>query len=245
MAYFAAAAEAQLTKLEAYKREHGDCNVPQGWAEDPRLANFVQKQRAEKKVLDRGGASPGLTAARVAKLDAIGFTWEMSAVVRRKQRSEGRRDDAGWECWLANLQRYKSRHGDCNVPACWPEDPSLTRWVSSQRRFKKALDRGDPFPQISAARVARLEALGFEWNFRLRVEDACWEAKLAKLAQYKRRHGDCIVPQRWAEDKQLGNWVHDQRARKKKLDKGEPSDGMTAARAVKLEALGFAWAQPG
>jgi hypothetical protein len=172
MAYFVAAAEAHLTKLEAYKREHGDCNMPQGWAEDPRLANFVQRQRVEKKVLDRGGASPGLTAARVAKLDAIGFAWELSVAERSKQCSEGRWDDAGWERWLVNLQRYKQKHGDCNVPARWL-DAQLTGWVSNQRRFKKALDRGDPFPQITVARVARLEALGFEWKLRLRLEDAC------------------------------------------------------------------------
>ena len=29
--------------------------------------------------------------------------------------------------------------------------------------------------------------------------------------------------------------------RSKQLDRGEPSGGMTAARAAKLEALGFAW----
>ena len=68
-----------------------------------------------------------------------------------------------------------------------------------------------------------------------------WEAKLARLAAYKEAHGDCSVPQRWAEDPQLGKWVSDQRARKRKLDRGDPSPGMTAERAAKLEALGFAW----
>ena len=29
--------------------------------------------------------------------------------------------------------------------------------------------------------------------------------------------------------------------RKKKLDRGEPSKGMTAARAARLTALGFVW----
>jgi hypothetical protein len=32
-----------------------------------------------------------------------------------------------------------------------------------------------------------------------------------------------------------------QRKRKRKLDRGEPSEGMTAERAAKLEALDFAW----
>jgi hypothetical protein len=58
---------------------------------------------------------------------------------------------------------------------------------------------------------------------------------------YKVAHGDCSVPFRWAEDLRLGWWVDKQRAYKRKLDRGEPCEGMTAERAAKLEALGFAW----
>ena len=66
------------------------------------------------------------------------------------------------------------------------------------------------------------------------------EAQLAKLEVYKAAHGDCSVPYGWAEDKQLGSWVSKQRTLKHKLDRGEPSQGMTAERVAKLEALGFA-----
>ena len=54
-------------------------------------------------------------------------------------------------------------------------------------------------------------------------------------------HGDCNVLREWAEDPRLGRWVHKQRTSKKALDRGEPSEAMTAARAAKLEALGFSW----
>ena len=247
----AAKAEAHLTRLEAYKREHGDCNVPALWPEDPQLSHFFHKQRGEKKALDRGeDRCRGLTAALVAKLDAIGFVWELPAAARKKQRSDGRWDDAGWERRLAVLQRYEREHGDCNVPAKWAEDPRLANWVITQRARKKALDRGDPWPQITAARVARLEALGFEWKMSAgsgrvapRLDDARWEAQLAKLEEYKRRHGDCCVKS--SLDKKLGTWVHTQRTNKKSLDRGEPGHGMTAARAAKLDAISFAWAQPG
>jgi hypothetical protein len=76
-------------------------------------------------------------------------------------------------------------------------------------------------------------------------DEAAWEAQLTRLEAYKEVHGDCDVPKRWTEDPRLGTWVHDQRARKKKLDRGDPSPGMTAARAARLEALGFAWAAVG
>ena len=66
-----------MAKLKAYKWRHGDCNVPRGWAEDPRLANWVANQRKYKKWLDRGHLQPGTTAVRSVKLDALGFVWEL------------------------------------------------------------------------------------------------------------------------------------------------------------------------
>jgi hypothetical protein len=71
--------------------------------------------------------------------------------------------------------------------------------------------------------------------------EVVWEVQLARLAAYKVVHGDCNVPTRWAEDPRLGGWVNHQRALKQKLDRGEPSKGMTAERAARLTALGFAW----
>ena len=68
-----------------------------------------------------------------------------------------------------------------------------------------------------------------------------WEAQLARLAAYKAARGDCNVPNRWAEDPRLGTWVNTQRKGKRKMDRGEPSEGMTAARVAGLTALGFEW----
>ena len=62
--------EAQLAKLEAYKREHGDYDVPQGWAEDPALGKWVSKHR---EGLDRGDPCDGMTVAWAARLEALGF----------------------------------------------------------------------------------------------------------------------------------------------------------------------------
>ena len=76
-------------------------------------------------------------------------------------------------------------------------------------------------------------------------DDAGWEGWRAQLKAYKRRHGDCNVPVRWTGDPRLGRWAKEQRSLKKLLDRGEPMGGrgkgkMTAERAAKLEALGFA-----
>jgi hypothetical protein len=54
-------------------------------------------------------------------------------------------------------------------------------------------------------------------------------------------HGDCNVPRGWAEDRRLGGWVINQRTLKRKLDRGEPNEGMTAERVARLTALGLVW----
>jgi hypothetical protein len=237
--------EAQLAKLKAHKQKHGGCCVPLRWPEDPKLGRWVKEQRMYKKKLDRGDLRPQITAARVAKLEALGFAWALSAAVVSKRNSEGRRDDAGWAAQLAKLKKYQRKHGDCSVPGRWAEDPVLGRWVDSQRKFKRKLDRGEPCEGMTAERAARLTAVGLVWdppNTGGTPKEAGWEAQLARLATYKAAHGDCNVPRRWAENPRLGKWADSQRHRKKLLDRGEPSQGMTAARAAKLEALGFNWA---
>ena len=145
-------------RLAAYKKTRGDCSVPQGWAEDPGLGTWVKNQRYHKKKLDRGEPSEGMTAARAVKLEALGFAWERPA--------GGNRDDAGWERWLAKLKAHKRAHGDCSVPKGWAEDPRLATWVCAQRQYKKKLDRGEPSEGMTAARVVKLEALGFAWDPR-------------------------------------------------------------------------------
>ena len=67
---------------------------------------------------------------------------------------------------MAKLKKYKRRHGDCNVPGGWAEDPSLGAWVSHQRQRKKKLDQGEPRDAclgMTASRAAQLDKLGFDW----------------------------------------------------------------------------------
>ena len=170
-----------------------------------------------------------------------------AAPSKRRRVSSGERDRTGWEARLANLVAYKVEHGDCNVPNHWADDPGLGWWVIKQRQYKKALDRGEPCYGMTTARAGRLDELGFAWELSAVAigkgnrDDAGWEDSLAKLKAYKRKHGNCNVPRHWAEDPALGGWVDRQRKLKKRLDRGEPCEGMTAARAANLEALGFAW----
>jgi hypothetical protein len=126
----------------------------------------------------------------------------------------------------------------------------VATWIYSQRAYKRKLERGEPSLGMTAERVAKLTALGLNWDGSkmtgLRgvhpdVKEVAWEGQLARLAAYKAEHGHCSVPGNWAEDPRLGSWVGNQRAYKRKLDRGEPSEGMTTERAAKLTAVGFIW----
>jgi hypothetical protein len=76
------------------------------------------------------------------RLDAIGVVWDW-------------RDNL-WEQNFAALLKFKRREGHCCVPTFHREgDLKLGYWVATQRRNKK---------QTSAARMARLNKLGFVWN---------------------------------------------------------------------------------
>ncbi|MCK5876391.1 MAG: helicase associated domain-containing protein, partial [Candidatus Marithrix sp.] len=52
--------------------------------------------------------------------------------------------------------------------------------------------------------------------------------------QYKDKYGDCKVPNRYYENKQLGNWVSRQRRAKKERKLSEE-------RIQRLDAIGFVW----
>ena len=67
--------------------------MPQSWAKDPSLASWVNNQRAYKKALDRGDPSLGMTAARAAKLEALGVAWDFPAA---GDAASARDSDEGW-----------------------------------------------------------------------------------------------------------------------------------------------------
>ncbi len=64
---------------------------------------------------------------------------------------------ANWEALFQALVAFKENQGHCRVPRKWSENPELGAWVGTQRQaFRKG--------ELSEERVARLEALGFEWD---------------------------------------------------------------------------------
>ena len=154
--------------------------MPQGWAEDPRLGNWVDKQRVRKRKLDRGEPSEGMTAERAARLTALGLVWDPP---RRNIPNE-----AEWEAQLARLAAYKAEHGDCSVPRGWAEDPRLGNWVNIQRVRKQKLDRGEPGKGMTAARAAKLDGARLRLETCGRGQDAAGHARRGGATRHGARH---------------------------------------------------------
>ncbi len=197
-----AAWEEMFATLLDYKTTHGHCNVPKDRLDNPELGQWVSTQRRAKQ-LGR------INRERISRLEAIGFVWDALS--------------ASWEEMFAALQDFKSKHGHCNVPKAWSDNPDLGTWVSIQRDAKKR-DR------LNMVRIVRLEEIGFVWN----TLSAAWEEMFASLLDYKTTHGHCNVPQTWPDNPDLGPWVSDQRKAKKR-------GRLSTDRVERLAAIGFVW----
>jgi REP element-mobilizing transposase RayT len=222
-----AAWEEKLGELAAFKAMpgHGHCRVPLGYQASPQLGGWVSKQRVHKSKYDADPAASSLTAEQVAKLDALGFAWDARA--------------GAWEEKLVELAAFKAMLGHCHVPARYPANRQLGAWVNKQRVQKSKYDADPAASQLTVERVAKLDALGFAWD----AQAAAWEKKLAELAAFKAMpgHGHCNVPNQYPANKELGVWVSYQRVQKAKNVADPSASSLTAERAAKLDALGFAW----
>ncbi|KAL7572634.1 hypothetical protein ACA910_010385 [Epithemia clementina (nom. ined.)] len=66
----------RYNELVQYKRENGNCDVPQRYYSNRQLGQWVKWQRRAYKHL-KAGRSSSMTLKRIQLLDRIGFTWDM------------------------------------------------------------------------------------------------------------------------------------------------------------------------
>lgn len=232
-----------------------------------KLGAWVQEMRRCRKVLGNPTADPGkaaeaasaLTPQRIEALDSVDFAWEN---VKANPRSF--RHDL-WRERYDMLVEYHAEHGHCDVPK---EEGLLHRWCNNQRDLNAevagtkvdmgptarkcagwgeevSLDRKKrlmgkqtaDFKKVWMTRKAKLDELGFVWRKRGRTS---WEDRLEELKQYKAEFGNCLVPQHYALNRQLGKWVNKVRTEYNYFQQGKKS-AMTEERIALLEAINFEW----
>jgi len=91
---------------------------------------------------------------------------------------------------------------------------------------------------LSQDRMDRLEALGVEW--RINPPEVGWESRFQQLVEYRNLHGNCIVPQGYKDNRQLGRWVMKQRTQYTLKQRGEHTQ-LSDQRVQMLESIGFVW----
>ena len=91
-----------------------------------------------------------LTNERIAAFDAIGFIWTSKTHVTRS-----------FDERINDLKEYKQKHGHVNVNT--HEDSSLYQFCADVRHSLKQFEK-DGTRKLTEERMARLDALGFEWT---------------------------------------------------------------------------------
>jgi len=134
-----------------------------------------------------------------------------------------------WSNMLGELRKYKEIHGHCSVPARFSSKKRLAKWVSKQRKEYWEMKEGRS-SIMTAERVDILNNLGFKWK----LHEDNWHDMLDDLKEFKERHGDCIVPQKYSPNPQLGRWVYTQR-------RAYTRNSLTKERITLLNKLGFVW----
>ncbi|OEU10818.1 hypothetical protein FRACYDRAFT_211595 [Fragilariopsis cylindrus CCMP1102] len=156
------------------------------------------------------------------------------SISKRYPKRQGDKKNYTFNERLAQLADYKEKTGDCNVPFDFKGYKNLGSWVSHQRQQYK-LHKQNKSSSKMKERFCALEKLGFDFELGLRHT---FNERLAQLADYKEKTGDCNVPNSFKGHNNLGMWVYNQR-QQYKLHKQNKSSSKMKERFCALEKLDF------
>lgn len=109
--------------------------------------------------------------------------------------------------------------------------------------------KGRRATSLTPERIGLLNDLGFTWTIRSRdTFGESWNQRFEDLKEFKRIHGHCNVPSKYAENPELGVWVGTQRTQYRLFMASRDSGTLTMSnmnedRIRALESLGFSWTQ--
>jgi hypothetical protein len=205
-----------LSELTDFRKIHGHCNAPHKCS----LGYWVGTQRRQYK-LHLQEEKSHMTTVRIQELERLGFEWDIYG--------------AAWEDRFTELADYRKIHGHCSVPQKYSDHPKLATWVATQKNHYRWHVEGKASP-MTTFRIQALESLGFEWG----SHSVAWEDRLRELADYRKIHGHCNVPQNCSDHTKLAQWVKTQRKEYRLQAEGKISQ-ITTFRVQELDSLDFEW----
>jgi hypothetical protein len=186
--------------------------------QDDDLADLIRDMAVAK------GSGKGFDDSRFS--DRIAFTGPVLALESIRQAVTTKvleRLESSWDLNFGKLVAFKDEYGHCRVPSTFTPNPHLAQWVAHQRRYFSS-------GMLSKHRVTSLVSLGFDLDPFV----ADWESNFIKLHTFRIEHGHCRVPNRYEADRNLGQWVSNQRFQYLKSN-------LSQDRIIRLESIGFTW----
>ena len=141
-----------------------------------------------------------------------------------------------WTMQYEKLAAWIETHGHSNVPQKYPADQSWANWVRMQRDMFNYPTRGN----ISAERIERLNALGFDWKSPKERKSKTFEEQLEALTKYRTENGTPEQPgniNAIPKGRALGYFLAEQR----ELFHAQK---LAPEKIQQLEALGMDWTIP-
>lgn len=178
--------------------------VPHGYEADPSFAEWIHRQRTSYASIVKDEKPNPLVQNRIAKLEEIGFNFTVHT--------------DKWMDQYNMLKAYKEKHGDCQVPTHYAENPKLGRWTHTQRHQRRLKSKLYKKSSISQERIALLDDLGFNWEVRPPIEQprATWQQRYDELVEYYTNNGNFLIsPETYPK---LYRWCCEQRSRLNKLE---------------------------
>ena len=222
--------EERCRELIAYKEQFGHCKVPFKYPDKPALGIWCCTMRTTFKKNREGiKTSTNLTPDRIKRLEEIGFYFTVMG------------HDEGFEEKCSALIAFKDKHGHCDVPGKYPDNPALGRWCNTMRAAYSKLKKGiKPTHRISQDRIEKLEGLGFRWNIINHHEN--FENRCRELIAFKEKFGHCNVPSKYPDSQSFGNWCSTMIYAYSQIQKGLKTDAnLTPERIQRMEEIGFEW----
>lgn len=120
-------------------------------------------------------------------------------MIREKQ------GDLNWQSYYSACLDYEREHGNLDVPERYVSKSGvrLGVWIVHIRQLKKK----DSLPNyLTSDRLKLLDKLNMIWDY----SEYWFEVRYKALVEYKKRHGNCEVPQEYvtADGLRIGSWVY-------------------------------------
>ena len=141
--------------LKVYKQQHGDCLVPNYYANHEKLGIWVKTQRYQYRLLNEGKRKAKISNERVNMLNNIGFVWDVYKIIGEENRKS-------WDKNLQMVKMFRVQNSHCKIPSKYPPHPNLSSWLARQRAHYRLREAGlqSSMTALQAKQFERVVLLG-------------------------------------------------------------------------------------